>query len=111
MKKPSLEEIESYMQEKGVEDPDQPEAFYDYHESGGWMVGKKKMKCWKAAVRTWIRNAKKWSNTREKSNRNYTSHADRQRQQAADAMRELEAMEYRNGKDNAGSVCQTGRLI
>lgn len=93
------------MLEKGVDDMDQPEAFYDYHESGGWLVGKKKMRCWKAAVRTWIRNAKKWSKTREESNRNYTTHAERQRQQAADAMRELEAMERRNGKNNVRGVC------
>ena len=27
--------------------------FYDFYESKGWMVGKNKMKDWKAAVRTW----------------------------------------------------------
>ena len=29
------------------------EAFFAYYESNGWMVGKNKMKDWKAAVRTW----------------------------------------------------------
>lgn len=105
MKKPSIEEISNYMQERGVEDPEQPEAFYDYHESGGWMVGKKKMKCWKAAVRTWIRNAKKWSKAREESHRNYTTHADRQMQAAIDAMREIEAMESRDRKVDFRGVC------
>ena len=29
--------------------------FIDYYESNGWMVGKHKMKDWKATVRNWIR--------------------------------------------------------
>ena len=29
------------------------ENFLDFYESKGWMVGKNKMKDWKAAVRTW----------------------------------------------------------
>lgn len=35
--------------------------FCDYYASRGWMIGRNKMKDWKAAVRTWIRNAKKWN--------------------------------------------------
>ena len=31
------------------------EMFIDYYESRGWMIGKNKMKSWKAAVRTWLR--------------------------------------------------------
>ena len=30
--------------------------FCDFYESNGWKVGKNKMKCWKAAVRNWIKN-------------------------------------------------------
>jgi hypothetical protein len=51
-KKPTVEEIADYCREKGYTLTD-PQAFYDYHESGGWMVGRNKMKDWKAAVRTW----------------------------------------------------------
>ena len=29
----------------------------DFYASKGWMVGKNKMKDWKAAVRTWERNS------------------------------------------------------
>lgn len=29
------------------------EQFISFYESKGWMVGKEKMKSWKAAVRTW----------------------------------------------------------
>ena len=34
-------------------------AFYDFYESKNWMVGKNKMKDWKAAIRTWERREKK----------------------------------------------------
>lgn len=30
-----------------------PEAFCDFYSAKGWMIGKNKMKDWKAAVRTW----------------------------------------------------------
>ena len=29
------------------------DVIYDFYESKGWMVGKNRMKDWKAAVRTW----------------------------------------------------------
>ena len=34
-------------------------TFYDYYEANGWMVGRNKMKDWKAAVRTWEKRDKK----------------------------------------------------
>lgn len=33
-----------------------PKSFVDFYTAKGWMVGKNKMKDWKAAVRTWERN-------------------------------------------------------
>ena len=30
--------------------------FFDYYTSNGWMVGKQKMKDWKATVRRWSKN-------------------------------------------------------
>ena len=53
-KKPSLEEIKAYAQEKGFGLFD-VERFFDFYESKGWLVGKAKMKDWKAAVRNWAR--------------------------------------------------------
>lgn len=94
MIKPEMSEITDYMAEKGWTDPGEPEAFYDYFESNGWMVGKHRMKCWKAAVRNWIRNAKKWS---KKHEAHKPSFAEQQRADAQRAMQELE-MEPRNGK-------------
>lgn len=55
-KKPSVEEIKSYIDEKGYNVD--AEMFFDFYESKGWLVGKNKMKDWKAAVRTWNRNRK-----------------------------------------------------
>lgn len=50
-KKPSLEEIRAYCQERGNDV--QAERFYDFYESKGWRVGNQAMKDWMAAVRTW----------------------------------------------------------
>ena len=51
---PAPEDVSTYCQEKGY-DID-PEAFVDFYESKGWMIGKNKMIDWKAAVRTWARS-------------------------------------------------------
>ena len=49
--KPSLDEIIVYCQERGNQVD--PEKFFNFYESKGWVVGKSPMKDWKAAVRTW----------------------------------------------------------
>ncbi|MBE8232174.1 MAG: hypothetical protein HAW67_00460 [Endozoicomonadaceae bacterium] len=53
-KKPTVEEIRVYCQER--KNSIDPQLFFDSYESKGWMIGKHKMKCWKASVRTWERN-------------------------------------------------------
>ena len=55
--KPTIEEIRDYCNERknGID----PENFFDFYESKGWMVGSNRMKDWKACVRTWERNRKK----------------------------------------------------
>ena len=35
-----------------------PERFVDFYAQKGWMVGKAKMKDWKASVRIWVRSSK-----------------------------------------------------
>ena len=52
--KPSIVEIKTYMIEIGMTDVS--EKWFDYYESNGWLVGKNKMKNWKAAIRTWKNN-------------------------------------------------------
>lgn len=44
----------AYCKEKGITTVD-AERFVDFYSSKGWMVGKNKMKDWKAAVRNWGR--------------------------------------------------------
>lgn len=51
---PTYEEVKAYCEER--KNNVDPQRFIDYYESNGWMVGKNKMKSWKAAVRTWERN-------------------------------------------------------
>lgn len=72
---PTIEDVKTYCQERnnGVD----AERFVAYYQSNGWMVGRNKMKDWKAAVRTWEQKEKKdqpqgkpipgciWSKTRQ----------------------------------------------
>lgn len=51
---PTVEEVRAYCQER--QNNVDPEKFVDYYTSNGWVVGKSKMKDWKAAVRSWERN-------------------------------------------------------
>lgn len=52
--KPTLEEVQAYCKIRG--NHIDPQAFIDYYESVGWLVGKNKpMKDWQACVRTWER--------------------------------------------------------
>ena len=57
--KPSLAQVTEYKnQNQYISDP---QAFLDYHESRGWVVGRSPMKDWKGAFRRWESNEKKWS--------------------------------------------------
>lgn len=51
---PSVDEVKEYCTERG--NNVDPEVFVDFYASKGWMIGKSKMKDWKAAVRTWERS-------------------------------------------------------
>ena len=63
------EEVAEYCkQRKNNVDPD---AWYDHYSSNGWMVGRTKMKDWKAAVRTWERSPFKNNKTLEPQDKSY----------------------------------------
>lgn len=66
--KPTVEEIQEYCdsRENGLD----ANYFYDFYESKNWMIGKNKMKDWKAAVRTWERN-KPATKTTARSNKGW----------------------------------------
>ena len=62
--KPDIEEVRAFCAERGSKiDPDR---FYDYYESNGWMVGKNKMQSWKASVRHWEKSEEKSAAKAEK---------------------------------------------
>ena len=52
---PTVEQVREYCKERGnYVDADR---FVDFYSAKGWMVGKNRMKDWKAAVRTWERDS------------------------------------------------------
>jgi hypothetical protein len=62
-KEPTLEEIKAYCEERknGID----PDEFLSHYQRNGWVWGKenKPVKDWKACIRIWERNAKKWETT------------------------------------------------
>ena len=54
---PTLEEVSAYCEER--HNNIDPQVFIDFYESKGWMVGKNKMKDWKACIRTWEKSDRK----------------------------------------------------
>lgn len=59
-KPPTVTEVENYCREK--EYRIDCERFVDFYRSKDWMVGKNKMKDWRAAVRNWARgNRLEWT--------------------------------------------------
>jgi hypothetical protein len=54
--KPSIEEVKAYMSELKMNDLS--EQWFNHYEATGWMIGKNKMKDWRASVRTWKANQK-----------------------------------------------------
>ena len=54
--KPTAEEIAAYCRSRnnGLD----ANQIWDFYESKGWLIGKNKMKDWRAAVRTWERRKK-----------------------------------------------------
>lgn len=62
-KKPSIEEIALFMEEKGMNNV--AERFYNFYEAKGWMIGKNQIKNWKACVNTWKDNNLKTQSTIE----------------------------------------------
>ena len=60
---PSVDEVSDYCnQRNNLVDA---ETFIDFYQAKGWMVGKNKMKDWKACVRTWETNRKQRSKPRK----------------------------------------------
>lgn len=52
---PTLQQVKDYCSER--HNSVDPEQFINFYESKNWMVGKNKMRDWKASVRTWEKRA------------------------------------------------------
>ena len=70
--KPDIEEVcDQYFVDTGCKNfneeelHDFAERFINYYDSVGWKVGNHQMKDWRACVRTWIRNEKKYKNDKK----------------------------------------------
>lgn len=57
---PTIQEISAYCLER--KNNVDPKKFFYHYEANGWMIGKNKMKSWKAAIVTWERNNKQTNN-------------------------------------------------
>lgn len=70
---PSIDEIKEYCQQR--QNNINANSFFDYYQSKGWMIGKNKMKDWKAAIRTW--EAKEKTTTNNTNGDNYYANYNR----------------------------------
>ena len=71
---PSVEEVAAYCQERG--NGVDASRFVDFYSSKGWMVGKSRMKDWKAAVRNWERGSGEKSQPAKRPGYNVQHHED-----------------------------------
>ena len=67
---PTTDDIKEYARQSGINID--AERFVDFYSSKGWMVGKTKMKDWKAAVRNWAARDRK-ETPKETPNTDYRS--------------------------------------
>ncbi len=61
--KPTIDEIKVFISQNSFSID--AETFFNYYEANGWMVGRNKMKDWKATIRNWSR--KEWNSNQKES--------------------------------------------
>ena len=71
---PTISEIKEYCKER--KNNINADKFFNFYESKGWLVGKNKMKDWKAAIRNWESNDFSNNNKTEKESYNNNDFAD-----------------------------------
>lgn len=105
---PSISEIYSYCQER----KNQVDAnkFFDFYEAKNWMIGRNKMKDWKAAIRTWESRENIYTGGNSNYEYRNTYKRDRDNGITAETDRIIDEInrEYRAAKDAAAS--QTGTV-
>ena len=60
---PTVDEVRAYVLERGC--AVNAETFVDFYSAKGWMIGKNKVKDWRACVRTWERREPKTKDKEE----------------------------------------------
>ena len=86
---PSVDDVRSYCLERGNNiDPDK---FVDYYTGNGWMVGRNKMKDWRATVRSWERND---FNSGKKEQKKYGANGIEIDQEMSEQDKEFESLFY-----------------
>ena len=69
---PTKQQLIEYQQEAGLNfDADK---FIDYYEANGWMVGRAKMKDWKAAARNWNKRQTEYQNEKAQHSDKHNSY-------------------------------------
>lgn len=88
--KPDYDQVDKYMMEINNGSREDAESFVDYYTANGWKIsGKAPMKDWKAAVRNWLKNKKKFG----PANRNITTVDDFKQQVAGVVERTIHLIE------------------
>lgn len=67
---PSIDEVKEYADEKDFDFFD-AERFVDFYTAKDWMIGKNKMKDWRAVVRNWAKSDKKTKSNKKRSKSAY----------------------------------------
>ena len=63
--KPTIIDIKEYCKER--KNNVDAETFFDFYESKDWLIGKNKMKNWKASVRNWEKSRNNKNNTNDRT--------------------------------------------
>ncbi|MDO9527615.1 MAG: hypothetical protein Q7J27_00475, partial [Syntrophales bacterium] len=79
---PTIEEISIYCEER--KNQVNPQMFIDHYKSNGWMVGKNKMKDWKATIRTW--EQRDYGGQHGKTGSDYKTNWEREQDMEAEAI-------------------------
>lgn len=72
---PTTADVEEYCREKGY--AVDAERFVDFYESKGWLIGKNRMKDWRAAVRNWARGQRQGLTTETPQRQGLTTKGNR----------------------------------
>lgn len=90
---PTPEELQAYCKERN--NKVDAERFINFYSSKGWMVGKNKMKDWKAAVRNWEKDSKPNPQPEQPKQNKFNNHD--QRTYTSTDMEDLERMLLKKG--------------